>query len=197
MGNNQPYEGDCYSRSRFVTDVARLNDTGRESRPPIAPSQWVSLFNGKDLTGWETYDIENGFNNDRRRIYTVARRRRRARDSHLGRNPRRPRYPRGVRRLSASAPVQVGPEEVAAARDQPFDSGLLYHSASLKDSPMRLGPTTRGRIGHGCNRSNLVSSKAATAAKAARPAICIACSSRSPTSRASRYLKNNGDTRRF
>ena len=34
--------------------------------------KWVNLFNGKDLTGWQTYDIENGFNNDLRRIYSVV-----------------------------------------------------------------------------------------------------------------------------
>src|SRR5688572_28992795 len=37
-----------------------------------ASPKWVSLFNGKDLTGWQTYDIENGFNNDPQQVYSVV-----------------------------------------------------------------------------------------------------------------------------
>jgi hypothetical protein len=107
-----------------------LRDTG---------SEWTSLFNGNDLTGWDTYDIENGFNNDRLRIYAVV-----VEDGEpairisgqiLGGLVTEKEYGNYRLRLQYKwGRVKWPPRET-----QPFDSGLLYHSASLEESPMRLG----------------------------------------------------------
>ncbi len=101
--------------------------------------QWISLFNGKDLTGWQTYDIETGFDNDPQRIYSVV-----DEDGEpairisgqiLGGLVTRESY--GDYRLQLQ--YKWGRLKWPPRETQPFDSGLLYHSSSLEESPMRLG----------------------------------------------------------
>jgi hypothetical protein len=102
--------------------------------------QWINLFNGQDLTGWETYDMVNGFNNDVRRIYSVV-----VEDDLpairisgqiLGGLVTRQSY--GDYRLRLQ--YKWGRLKWPPRENQPFDSGLLYHSSSVEESPMRLGP---------------------------------------------------------
>ena len=114
--------------------TALARDDGADTNP-----QWVSLFNGKDLTGWQTYDIENGFNNDPQRIYSVV-----DEDGEpairisgqiLGGLVTREAF--GNYRLRLQ--YKWGKKKWPPRETQPFDSGLLYHSSSLEESPMRLG----------------------------------------------------------
>ncbi len=110
-----------------------------QEREAKSYADWISLFNGKDLAGWETYDIEHGFNNDRRRIYSVA-----LEDGEpairisgeiLGGLVSKKSY--GDYRLRLQ--YKWGRQKWPPRETQPFDSGLLYHSSSLEESPMRLG----------------------------------------------------------
>ena len=114
------------------TAIARDDDADTNQK-------WVSLFNGKDLTGWQTYDIENGFNNDPQRIYSVV-----DEDGEpairisgqiLGGLVTREEF--GNYRLRLQ--YKWGRKKWPPRETQPFDSGLLYHSSSLEESPMRLG----------------------------------------------------------
>jgi hypothetical protein len=100
---------------------------------------WVSLFNGKDLAGWQTYDIANGFHNDRQQIYSVA-----VEDGEpairisgqiLGGLVTEQSY--GNYRLRLQ--YKWGRLKWPPRETQPFDSGLLYHSSSVEESPLRLG----------------------------------------------------------
>ncbi|HJS08732.1 MAG TPA: DUF1080 domain-containing protein, partial [Pirellulales bacterium] len=108
-----------------------VSDTHRE---------WISLFNGKDLTGWQTYDIENGFNNDPQRIYSVVNEDGepaiRISGQILGGLVTDKSY--GNYRLQLQ--YKWGRVKWPPRETQPFDSGLLYHSSSPEESPMRLGP---------------------------------------------------------
>jgi hypothetical protein len=118
----------------FTDSVPAEDETGAS-----AGHEWVSLFNGKDLTGWQTYDIENGFNKDPHKIYSVvevdAEPAIRISGQILGGMVTREEF--GNYRLQLQ--YKWGEQKWPPRENQPFDSGLLYHSASLKNSPMRLG----------------------------------------------------------
>jgi hypothetical protein len=105
----------------------------------LADDEWTQLFNGKDLTGWETYDIENGFNNDPQRIYSVVKEDGepaiRISGQILGGLVTQESF--GNYRLRLQ--YKWGRKKWPPRETQPFDSGLLYHSASVKNSPMKLG----------------------------------------------------------
>ena len=90
------------------TELARDDDADTNQ-------EWVSLFNGKDLTGWQTYDIENGFNNDPQRIYSVVDEDGEPAIRISGQILGGLVTHEAVWQLPASAPIQVGPDEVAAA----------------------------------------------------------------------------------
>jgi hypothetical protein len=140
MGNYQRPAGTVVAIA-VLTGLSLLTLAHLEAAEPR--SQWISLFNGKDLAGWQTFDIETGFNNDRRRIYTVVKEDGepaiRISGEILGGLVTRQAY--GDYRLQLQ--YKWGRKKWPPREDQPFDSGLLYHSSSLEDSPMRLGPYDR------------------------------------------------------
>lgn len=119
--------------NEFVGPAHARNNAGNSD------PQWIELFNGKDLTGWETYDIENGFNNDSDRIYSVAQEDGepaiRVSGQILGGLVTQQSF--GNYRLRLQ--YKWGRQKWPPRETQPFDSGLLYHSSSLDESPMRLG----------------------------------------------------------
>jgi beta-glucanase (GH16 family) len=119
--------------------IVLASATLAQERPTGPDQEWIQLFNGKDLTGWETYDIEHGFNNDRERIYSVVNEDGepaiRISGKILGGLVTRESFGNYRLRLQYKwGRVKWPPRE-----NQPFDSGLLYHSSSLAQSPMRLG----------------------------------------------------------
>jgi hypothetical protein len=117
--------------------------TRSQAAPADVSTQSINLFNGNDLAGWETHDIENGFNNDRRKIYSAVEEEGepaiRISGEILGALISREAY--GDYRLRLQ--YKWGRLKWPPRETQPFDSGLLYHSSSLKDSPMRLGSYER------------------------------------------------------
>jgi hypothetical protein len=117
---------------------------GNEDSAELPP--WVNLFNGTDLAGWDTYDLEHGFNNDREQIYSVVNEDGepaiRISGKVLGGLVTTKSF--GDYRLRLQ--YKWGRLKWPPRENQPFDSGLLYHSASLRDSPLRLG--SYGREGH-------------------------------------------------
>jgi hypothetical protein len=123
--------------SGFTSRVFSQADTVEADQP------WVSLFNGKDLAGWQTYDIENGFRNDPQQIYSVV-----VEDGEpairisgqiLGGLVTEQSY--GNYRLRLQ--YKWGRLKWPPRETQPFDSGLLYHSSSVEESPLRLGSYER------------------------------------------------------
>ena len=56
-----------------IITLSGFNSTTQSEDEAVeADEKWIHLFNGKDLAGWQTYDIVNGFDNDVHRIYSVV-----------------------------------------------------------------------------------------------------------------------------
>jgi hypothetical protein len=105
--------------------------------------EWVHLFNGTDLSGWETYDIEHGFNNDRERIYSVVNEDGEPAIRITGKILGGLVTTKAFGNYRLQLQYKWGRLKWPPRKDQPFDSGLLYHSASRTNSPMQLGSYER------------------------------------------------------
>ena len=129
--------------------IAGLLSLGSVSaQPSIQAGSWQSLFNGKDLTGWETYldspytDNQSrkspplGLNNDPNHVFSVV-----TVDGKPALRVSGETYG-GINTLADFANYHLrlefrwGTLKWPPKRDQPRDSGLLYHSVGNHGTPM-------------------------------------------------------------